>query len=73
MITGNKGKDKEKLDQRLKRAELVTRQEIIRESTKRRKADKCPDKWWWEISWEMVSWPLVVTNESQNFQFCMLG
>lgn len=37
-----KRKKKKKLDQRLKRPELVTRQEIIRESKKRKKAEKCP-------------------------------
>lgn len=36
MITGNKGKNKEKLDQRLERAELVTRQEIIRARKEKR-------------------------------------
>lgn len=66
-------RNQEKLDQRLKRAELVTRQEIIRESKKLKKVHKCPDKRWWKITWEMVSWPLVVMNESQNFQFSMLG
>lgn len=66
-------RNQEKLDQRLERAELVTRQEIIRESKKLKKVDKCPDKWWWKTTWEMVSWPLVVMNESQNFQFSMLG